>query len=180
MITMITVTTLTTVIHYCIIKESNIVPRNTDKGDEKLEALLNNKFNIRDTKRFYSYINDKALNGIEVITYNAMVKTNEVSHLSKKIVDFLFDSLQFHISEEFDEELGIYTISADDINIYGEGNTRDEAVENLIKSIIEYAAIYVEQIDLFSKIEDITKQGYMLKVVRCVSDREKLKKELGL
>ncbi len=150
------------------------------KGVENMEVILQNKFNIRDTKRFYSDINEKALNGIEIITYNAMGKTGEVSHLSKKIVDFLFDSLQFHISEEFDEELGIYTVSADDINIYGEGSTKDEAIEDLLTSIIEYASIYVEQIDLFSKVEDITKQGYMLKVIRCGSNRDKLKKVLDL
>lgn len=151
-----------------------------DKGAENMEAIIQNKFNIRDTKRFYSDINEKALNGIEVITYNAMGKGGEVSHLSKKIVDFLFDSLQFHISEEFDEEMGVYTISADDINIYGEGSTKDEAIEDILNSIIEYAAIYVEQIDLFSKVEDITKQSYMLKVIRCGNDKVKLKKVLGL
>lgn len=150
------------------------------KGVEKMEAALQNKFNIRDTKRFYSDINDKALNGIEVITYNAMGKAGEVSHLSKQIVDFLLESIQFHISEEFDEELGVYTISADDINIYGEGNTKDEAIEDLINSILEYTAIYIDQINLFSKVEDITKQGYMLKVIRCGNDKEKLKKVLGL
>lgn len=150
------------------------------KGVERMESMLQNKFNIRDTKRFYSDINDKALNGIEVITYNAMGKAGEVSHLSKKIVDFLFDSLQFHITEEFDEEFGVYTVSADDINMYGEGNTKTEAIEDLLTSILEYAAIYVEQIDMFSKVEDITKQGYMIKVVRCGSDKEKLKKVLGL
>jgi len=150
------------------------------KGVDKMEAALQNKFNIRDTKRFYSDINEKASNGIEVITYNAMGKTGEVSHLSKKIVDFLFDSLQFHVAEEFDEELGVHTVSADDINIYGEGSTKAEAIEDLLNSIIEYAAVYVEQIDLFSKVEDITKQGYMLKVIRCGNDKEKLKKVLGL
>lgn len=150
------------------------------KGDEKMETMLQNKFNIRDTKRFYSNINDKALNGIEIITYNAMGKVGEVSHLNKRIVDFLFDSLKFNITEEFDEELNIYTVSADDINIYGEGSTKTEAIDDLLTSIIEYAAIYVEQIDIFSKVEDITKQGYMLKVLRCGSDKEKLRKVLGL
>ncbi len=143
-----------------------------------METLLHNKFNIRDTKRFYSDINDKALNGIEVITYSTMGKKGEVSHLSKKIVDFLFDSLQFHITEEFDEELGVYTISVDDINIYGEGCTRAEAIEDLLTSIIEYVDIYVEQIDLFSKVENITKQCCMLKVIRYGNDREKLKEAL--
>jgi hypothetical protein len=109
-----------------------------------------------------------------------MGKAGEVSHLSKRIVDFLFKSLQFHITEEFDEELVVYTVSANDINIYGEGSTKAEAIEDLLNSILEYAAIYVEQIDVFSKVEDITKQGYMLKIIRCGSDKEKLKKVLGL
>lgn len=151
-----------------------------DKGVVNMEALLHNKFNIRDTKRFYSDINDKALNGIEVITYNAMDKTGEVSHLNKKIIDFLLNSLQFHISEEFDEELGVYTVSVDDINVYGEGASKDEAVEDLLNSINEYAAIYIEQIDVFSRIEDVTKQGYMLKIIRCEGDSVKLRKVLGL
>ncbi|MEA4847409.1 MAG: hypothetical protein VB106_09285 [Clostridiaceae bacterium] len=115
-----------------------------------------------------------------ILLNNAMGKAGEVSHLSKRIVDFLFKSLQFHITEEFDEELVVYTVSANDINIYGEGSTKAEAIKDLLNSILEYAAIYVEQIDVFSKVEDITKQGYMLKIIRCGSDKEKLKKVLGL
>jgi predicted RNase H-like HicB family nuclease len=64
--------------------------------------------------------------------------------------------------------------------MYGEGETIEEATENLIDSILEYVDIYISQIDLFSRVESMEKQIYMLKLIRCNDDREALKKVLGL
>lgn len=149
-----------------------------------MEALTGRKFNIRDTKRYYSELNSAVLNGLEVITFkgiNKNVKSDEeVSHLKTPYVDFLMGFLKFNPIIESGEEQGGYTIALNEIDMYGEGDTIDAAKENLIDSILEYIDIYVEQIDVFNKVERMEKQVYMLKLIRCDGDRDKIRKEIGL
>lgn len=81
---------------------------------------------------------------------------------------------------ESGEELGGYTISFRDIDMYGEGNTKKEAIQNVLDSIIEYINIYDEQIELFSKVESIEKHMYMCKLIKYKNDTEMLRKVLML
>jgi hypothetical protein len=142
------------------------------------------KYNVRDTKKYYSDVNNNALNGVEIITYNnsnkKMDETNRVSHLKTSYVDFLFDRLIFNPIIESGEELGGYTISFREIDMYGEGATKEEAIQNVLDSVIEYINIYDEQIEIFSKVESIEKHMYMCKLIRCENDIEMLRKVLRL
>ena len=88
--------------------------------------------------------------------------------------------LKFNPVIESGEEIGGYTISLNEIDMYGEGETVEAAKEDLINSIIEYIDIYVNQIELFTKAESIDKQVYMLKLIRCDGDKDKIRKEIGL
>ncbi|MGI6605531.1 MAG: hypothetical protein ACOX2X_00490 [Peptococcia bacterium] len=151
---------------------------NFDK-EEKNMSISIPQYNIRETKMRYSELNNIALKGIEVITYNANNETEKVSHIKTAYLDKLLNSLSFAPSEELDEELGIYTVSLNEIDLYGEGNTLEAAIEDLIDSIIQYLVIYVEKIDLFSKVESETKQLYLLKLLRCNGDRKMIKKVIG-
>jgi len=148
-----------------------------------MESSTIEKYNIRDTKKMYSRINDRALEGVEVITFNAFKKdgTAEVSHIKTETLDYICNKyFIFKPLKVYDNELDTWTISVNEINLYGEGRTEKEANENLIDSILEFKNIYLEKIDLFSKLESIEKQMYMRKIIRCGTDREKLKKVLGL
>jgi hypothetical protein len=71
-------------------------------------------------------------------------------------------------------------VAVNEIDLYGEGNTYEEAVNDLIDSIQEYLAIYVKQIELISKAETREKNLYLLKLLRCNNDREEIRKALGL
>lgn len=134
------------------------------------------KYNIRDTKRYYSEVNNIVLKGLEIITYRGINKSakgnDEVSHIKTEYLDYLLDKVRFNPVIESGEELGGYTVSVNEINIYGEGDTVEDAINDLLDSIIEYIDIYIEQIDLFSKVEDIQKQIYMLKLIRCNKDKK--------
>lgn len=154
------------------------------KGGQNMEASVKRKFNIRDTKRYYSDLNSTVLKGLEIVTFKGLNKNvrkeEEVSHIKTPYVDFLMGFLKFKPLIESGEELGGYTITLNEIDIYGEGDTIGDATENLIDSILEYISIYIDKIDIFNKVESIEKQLYMLKLIRCDGDREKLKKEIGL
>lgn len=148
------------------------------EGGKRMSVAMP-QFNIRDTKKRYSELNKIALKGIEVITYNANNEEEKVSHIKTSYVDKLIGTLSFNPSVELDEELGIYTVSLNEIDLYGEGNNLDAAVEDLINSIIKFLAIYTDKIDLFSKVEPETKQLFLLKLLRCNGDKEKIKKAIG-
>lgn len=137
------------------------------------------QYNIRDTKKYYSELNNMALMGLEIITYNANNEKEKVSHIKTTYLDQLLTALPFNPSLELDEELGIYTLSLPEVDLYGEGRSPDEAVENLLESILTFLAIYIEKIDIFSKVESETKQLYLLKLLRCNGDKEKIRKEIG-
>lgn len=157
---------------------------NLIKGGDKVESVIKRKFNIRDTKRYYSDLNSDALNGLEIVTFKGINKNaksdGEVSHIKTSYIDYLMGFLKFNPIITSGEEVGGYTIALNEIDMYGEGDTLEEAKENLIDSILEYISIYVDEIDLFTKVESISKQVYMLKLIRCDGDRQKLKKEIGL
>lgn len=136
-------------------------------------------FNIRDTKKHYSELNNIALKGIEVITFNANNEADKVSHIKTSHLDKLLTNLAFKPQIELDHEIGIHTVALTEINLYGEGATLETAIENLVDSILEFLHIYVEKLDIFSKVESDQKQLFLLKLLRCQGDRDLLKKVLG-
>ena len=138
------------------------------------------KFNIRDTKKRYSELNNIALKGLEVITYNANNENEMVSHIKTSHLDNLLSNLNFKPEVDFDEEIGLHTVSLPEIDLYGEGPTVEAAINNLLDSVLEFLSIYVEKIDLFSKVESDQKQLFLLKILRCHGDRDSIKKVIGL
>lgn len=150
----------------------------TGKGGKRMSIAIP-QFNIRDTKKRYSELNNIALKGIEVITYNANNEEEKVSHIKTSHLDKLLGTLSFNPSVELDKEIGIYTVSLSEVDLYGEGNNLDTAVDDLIDSVIQFLAIYTDKIDLFSKVEPDTKQLYLLKLLRCNGDKEKIRKAIG-
>ncbi len=140
---------------------------------------INKEYTISNTKKTYCDINKQALSGIEIITSNA--KTNEkVSHIKKEYLDYLLAKLKFKFHKEYDSDLKIWTLMVKELNLYGEGENESIAVDDLINSVIKFTDLYRKKIEIFSKTENIKKQVYMLKILRCNNKRELLKKELGL
>jgi len=145
----------------------------------KEEPLKKREFSVSDTKKFYCEINNRVLDGLEVTTLNS--KSNEkISHIKTDYLDFLLNRIKFKALKEYDKELKTWTIAVKELNLYGDGYTEIEAAQDLLDSVIEYADLYLEKTSLFSKTESISKQVYMLKVLRSLSDRALLAKELGL
>ena len=155
------------------------------KKEIATQNSLNNKdapkreFSISDTKKLYCEINNRVLEGLEVITCNS--KSNEkISHIKKEYLDLLLSRIKFKAQKEYDKELKVWTIVIKELNLYGEGYTESAAVEDLVDSVIEFAGLYLNKTSLFTKTESINKQVYMLKILRSANDRALLAKELGL
>jgi len=145
----------------------------------KEESLKKREFTVSETKKLYCEINNRVLDGLEVITLNS--NSNEkISHIKTEHLDFLLSRIKFKILKEYDKELKIWTIAVKELNLYGDGYTEISAAQDLIDSVVEYADLYLEKTSLFSKTESTIKQVYMLKILRSINDRALLAKELGL
>lgn len=126
--------------------------------------------NVKDTKKQYVQVHHMALNGLEVITET---EQGEVSHINKAYLDYLFENgiqLQSHIIR--DEEIGGFTVICETIELYGEGETIDEAIEDLIDTSFDYFSLFQEDPVLYSKMNTMEKNIAILKLLRCVSDEE--------
>ena len=134
-------------------------------------------FNIKQTRNEYSKINNLALRGLEVATYDHNTK-EVVSHLKKPILDYLLSRVTFSVDEIYDDKLQSWTISVPEIDLYGEGTTKERALSDLISSIQEYIELYSEN-DLLSKHESPEKQAAIIKLMRC-DDAEAMRKTLGV
>ncbi|WP_368487420.1 hypothetical protein [Clostridium sp. BJN0013] len=139
-----------------------------------MKVLLERKFNVKDAKNYISELN----NILEKYIDKNENKREEVNHIKTSYINFLMGFFRFKpVIQSRDE---FCTITLNEVNIYGEGNDLELAKENLIDSILEYIDIYTDKIHIFHKFESIERQAYMLKLIRCNSDRDKLKKEVGL
>lgn len=166
---MTTVTTLT-----------KIEGENAMKELEKMNTEAVPKFNVRDTKKYYSMINDAALKGREIRTYKANPgSANEVSHIATEVLDLVFDSLGFTPVVELDEEKKIYTASVEELNFYGEGKTREEAIEDYIETVIGFLPILAEKWDLYIQALPKSVMVHYLKLLRLEGDRDKIKRVLS-
>lgn len=151
------------------------------KGEPRMGAVLK-KYNIRDTKRFYTEINTRAQAGQEIITYDgSRGSAPEVSHIKTALLDRVFSSFPFRNTWTFDEDLGVWTVSLDDLNLYGEGQSKNGAIEDLINSVLEYLQIYYANPEWFlSREETAPHYVYLRRIARCDGDKDTIKRLMGL
>jgi hypothetical protein len=88
--------------------------------------------------------------------------------------------LKFSPAFDFDDELHTYTVSLPEVGLYGAGTTREDAVADLLDSIMEYLQVYAAKTTIFSKLEPVDKLFYALKLAQRNGDREAIREEIGL
>jgi hypothetical protein len=76
---------------------------------------------------------------------------------------------EFSVKEIYDEELQGWTVSVTEIDLYGEGATKEEAISDLIASIREYISLYTES-NFLTKHEIPEKQALIVKLMLCEND----------
>ncbi|MCX7745547.1 MAG: hypothetical protein N2645_01470 [Clostridia bacterium] len=153
------------------------------QGDLKAgEKLTRDKIDLLDRKKLFSYINQEVYKGLEIIPQNGIIKgQSRESRKKYEIIDCISDKY-FKLSPIviYDEELKDWTIALDELNLFGEGATYVEAVENLIDCILDYESYSMEQIEKISRAESLENQLYLRRIISCNRDRKRIREELGL
>jgi len=98
--------------------------------------------------------------------------------VNSEILTAIFDKQDVPLVETPDENLGGLTIAIPNLPIYGEGNTREEAVEKLIDAVIEFREAYLDNLELYKRSESLDNKIIMMKLLRCGDDREAIRAAL--
>lgn len=89
------------------------------------------------------------------------------------------DKVNFSIIETWDEELGALTIEVEELPVYGEGDTREDALNDLLASVVEYCSIYTENIEFYQQGENYGHKTVMAALLRC-NDKNEIRKLLKI
>jgi hypothetical protein len=108
--------------------------------------------------------------------------THEISYMiNHKIIEDLLKHIEIQNVIEYDEDLGVYTSFSGIIpQIYGEGRTKAEAIENMITEAKDFAKDYVINIDLFSNIMDGVQQFFIGNILLNIEDENKIREILKI
>jgi len=129
-------------------------------------------------KRDFSKYNRLAQLGLEILVVNKHAKTATTSLVDSDVLSVLMDGLRFSIIETDGEELGGMTIAVDELPVYGEGDTREEAVADLLEAVVDYCNVYTDNIEMYRQVEGPRQRALMLKLLRCKDNKERLRQTL--
>lgn len=115
--------------------------------------------------------------GLEIVITNKNSGLS-VSLVNSEILAVMFDKLDVPLVETPDEDVGGLTIAISNLPIFGEGDTRAEAVEDLIDAVIEFREAYLENLELYKRSESAYSRAIVLKLLRCGDDREAIRAAL--
>lgn len=152
-----------------------------EKGREELEMKTISHqmpIPISKAKKSLSRLYMLAEAGLEIMITNKNSGWSNVSLVNSEILTGIFNKLDVPLVETPDENLGGLTIAIPNLPIYGEGNTREEAVEKLIDAVIEFREAYLDNLELYKRSESLDNKIIMMKLLRCGNDREAIRAAL--
>jgi hypothetical protein len=100
---------------------------------------------------------------------------------NQKILESLLNIIKIETIIEFDKDLDKYTAYNEIVpQIYGEGNTKDDAINQMVVEAKLFAEDYVENIELFSSILDGVQQFIVSNILLNLENDNKLRKILKI
>jgi len=130
---------------------------------------------LSEAKKSLSRLYKLAEAGLEIMITN---KNSNVSLVNSEILAAIFDKLDVPLVETPEEDVGGLTITILNLPIYGEGNTREEAVEKLIDAVIEFREAYLENLELYNRSESVDNKIIIMKLLCCGDEREAIRAAL--
>jgi len=159
------------------------------KGVKKMGAIMQNRslFNnnivgFKELRSNISEVIDDVVTGYNVVISGNVKKnsTKTAAIISTKILDEILDIYRFNPVINFDAETNQFEAILNEINIYGCGDTKEEAIEIATDMVIDITEDYFENAEMYARIPDQkAKYPYFLRVRNC-SSRDEVKKVLGL
>ncbi len=134
------------------------------------------------TRDRFAELRREALKGQEILIEDGkQLNSPLISIISTELLDSLTDSFIFAPKWEEDVD-GSFTVSLDEIDIIGYGETCEEASEVLATAASEYAELYFSELSFYMSpmVNRLSHYPYLRRIARCNGDIAKVKKVLGV
>lgn len=136
----------------------------------------------RELRNTISEVIDSVTNDYKVVISGNVKKSSSktAAIISTQILKDIMSIYRFNPIINFDEETNQYEVILEEINIYGCGDTKEDAIEMVIDMVIDVTEDYFENSELNARIPtEKAKYPYLLRIMNC-SDRTEVKEVLGL
>lgn len=130
----------------------------------------------------FAELRREALKGREILIEDSKQHNSPlISIISTELLDTLTETFVFAPRWAHDED-GSFTVSLDEIDIIGYGDTQEEAADVLATAATEYAELYFTELPFyFSPIVNRSSHfAYLRRIARCNGEIAKVKKVLGV
>lgn len=128
----------------------------------------------------FAELRREALNGQEILIEDGrQLNSPLISIIATDLLDSLTDSFVFAPKWEEDKN-GSHTVSLEEIDIIGYGETLEEASEVLATAASEYAELYFSELSFYLSpmVNRLAHYPYLRRIARCNGDITKVKKVL--
>ena len=100
--------------------------------------------------------------------------------LGEEAVRVLLGNRKLTLQWEYDEETGLWSVYAPELDVFGQGATREKAAEDLLETAKEYVLLYLEDPLFYFKAGRRDHFPYVLAIALAGDHPEQLRQVLGL
>lgn len=100
--------------------------------------------------------------------------------IGEELMDLILSEFTCSPSWEEDPEQRLWTVSLPEIEVWGQGATREEAADDLVDAAIECAEVYMDDVPFYLKVGRERHLPYLLRIYRAGTDRAAIRRALGL
>lgn len=100
--------------------------------------------------------------------------------MGEQILEALLEAPACTPEWEEDTEHGLWSVYVPELDLFGQGNTRDEAASDLFAATQEYADLYLEDLRFYFKVNRQHHLPFLLAFTLARGDRDKAMRVLGL
>lgn len=100
--------------------------------------------------------------------------------LGEAAMEVLLERLTCSPRWEEDPAQRLWSVHVPELDVFGQGATRDEAADDLIEAAVEYSEVYLEDVPFYFKAGRKDHYPYVLAVLLAAGDRDKLRRVIGV
>lgn len=132
---------------------------------------------LKDFRNNVSDIIFKVINNFQVVlTGNVKKGGPTVSIISTDLLEDILEKYEFNPEITYDEETKQHEIQLKEINAFGSGDTKEEAIRIILDNVMTLTEDFFEDIELYMRMDPQKKQyPYFMRISHCKNESELLK-----
>jgi len=100
--------------------------------------------------------------------------------MGEQLMEMLFDGVSCCPEWEKEHQLGIWTVYVPELDVWGKGETEEEAAEDLVSAAFDYMEVFLGNVPFFLSAGRKKHLPYIFSVMLMHGNRDKMREFLGL